>query len=735
MMYLLFAGTMFLSAALLFCVQPLLARLILPLLGGSPAVWNTCMVFFQAVLLAGYLYAHAATAWLGVRRQALLHAALVWVPLLVLPLGLVADASRSVPSQGNPIPWLLGVLLASVGLPFFVVSTTAPLLQKWFAGTGHPAAHDPYFLYSASNLGSILALLSYPFLLEPLFTLKMQGWLWTAGYVLLACLIAVCALFVWRARPAATKSETNPGSLATDHFPLTTARRLRWVALAFVPSSLMLGVTLYISTDIAAIPLLWVIPLALYLLSFILVFASRPPLPHYAVSALMPMVVLGALVLFLLGGSHSSWPMLGFHLLAFFVVALFCHGELAQDRPPAAHLTEFYLWLSVGGVLGGLFNTLVPPLLFTQVSVAEYPLVLVFACLLLPVPVAGRSLWARRWLDVAVPLAFGASTVAIFFVWKPPAQLGIPLLVILTGLCYPLVSRPLRLALSLLMILVPLITLDLAGHTLHRERTFFGLLRVTDDPDTSLRKLMHGSTMHGIQDLRPERRGEPLAYYHRTGPIGQVFEDFNARAPNGRVAAIGLGVGALACYAQPGQDWTFFEIDPAVVRIARNPDLFTYLADCKAHSLQIVLGDARLQLAQTRECYDLIVLDAFSSDSIPVHLLTAEALGVYLEHLAPGGSLAFHISNRYLDLKPVLADLASTCPAGPLICYARDDVEVSEAETKAGKLPSQWVVMARAAADLGPLTSDPRWQRLPERPGATGWTDDFSNILSVFRWQ
>jgi hypothetical protein len=449
---LLFAVTLFLSAALLFCVQPLIAKMILPLLGGAPAVWNTCMVFFQALLLAGYSYAHASIAWLGARRQAMLHLGLLVLPALTLPLltlpfriahgeplpldlpGLSELANP--PTEANPIPWLLLLLLVSVGLPFLVLSTSAPVLQKWFAGTGHPAARDPYFLYAASNLGSMLALLGYPILLEPFLGLVQLSHFWTIGYGAFVLLTLACAVQLWRAPADLQKGIHRPEEatglvLSSSSRPVTAGRRLCWVALAFVPSSLMLGVTTYLTTDVAAIPLLWVLPLALYLLTFILVFARQPPLSHRGLVWLMPLVVV-LLVFLLMLPQQLQLLFLPLHLVGFFVIALVCHGELARDRPAPAHLTEFYLWLSVGGVLGGLFNGLLAPLVFDRI--AEYPLALVLACLLRPsrvdngaempgAPVTtapgGRFLTADRWADLVLPLVVGAVTLGVAFAWKP----------------------------------------------------------------------------------------------------------------------------------------------------------------------------------------------------------------------------------------------------------------------------------------------------------------------------
>lgn len=734
-MVLLFSLAMFLSALLLFLVQPMFAKMALPLLGGTPAVWNTCMVFYQAVLLAGYAYAHWSAQFLGVRRQALLHLALLAAVLAVLPI----EAARgwTPPAAGNPVPWLLMLLAVSVGLPFFVLSATAPMLQKWFAQTPHPAAPDPYFLYGASNLGSMAALLSYPVLVEPYLRLARQSWAWAGGYLLFALLLALCALVLWKsprpmAEPAASGAPENPAAP-----PPAMSRRLWWVVLSLVPSSLLLAVTTYISTDIAAVPLLWIIPLTLYLLTFVLVFARRPLLSHRWMVRLMPLAVIPLAVIFSWG--LKWWFLFPVHLAAFFIIAMVCHGELMARRPDTAHLTEYYLWISAGGVLGGLFTALVAPLVFK--NVVEYPLMLLAACLLKPAtPSRPASPWTH-WFDLLWPLALALSLAATVRVLVLP---GLPGKVRLFGIifaplaagiiCHHFSSRPLRFALALgAILLVPM------SHNpqqplkvIHQDRNFFGVLEVKHDPKGNYHWLTHGTTLHGAQSLDPARRREPLTYFTRTGPLGQVFEGFSPRHPQARIAVVGLGAGATASYLTSGQKLVFYEIDPAVTRVARDHRFFTFLADCPGR-VEVVMGDARLSLKDAPDAhFDLFILDAFSSDSIPVHLVTREALALYLDKTREPGLLVFHISNRYLDLKPVLANLARD---RGLICLARGDTKLDEKEKKELKTPSEWVVMARHPESLDWLAADPRWRRLAGAPGETLWTDDFSNILTVFKWR
>jgi spermidine synthase len=744
-MLMLFAVTLFVSSALLFLLQPMFAKMVLPMLGGSPAVWNTCVVFFQAALLAGYAYVHIVTARLSLRAQVILHGALLLVAAVTFPIGL--HAGWTPPTDHNPIPWLLQVLFVSVGLPFFVVSTTAPLLQKWFSGTGHPSASDPYFLYAASNAGSIVALLSYPVLVEPVLRLRDQSASWAIGYGVLAVLTTSCAVVAWRAtQHAKVPQRTGAGAVpdgsnvaGRDGFrreleaapTLPWSRRLKWLALAAAPSSLMLGVTTYLSTDIAAVPLLWIVPLVLYLVSFIAAFGTTSARLIDAARRALPLIVLPLVLVLFAQSTQPALLIISLHLAGFFVVALVCHFELATSRPSTVYLTEFYLWIAVGGFAGGLFNTLLAPVIFN--SVAEYPAALAVACML-----GSRrfqsELASSGWRSGVIRVALVGTCAASIAILAPRfaltsqgllASLGVPAL-----LSFSLSRRPVYFGAAVGAI-AGAAGLYTAGYgtVIHRERTFFGVYRVILDPDGRYRSLYHGTTLHGRQSLDPSRSMEPLTYYHRTGPIGQLLTAFADRHPTGRVGAVGLGTGSLAPYATAGQHWTFYEIDPAVVRISEDPRYFTYLPNAPAGTC-IVLGDARLSLtAAAPHAYDLLILDAFSSDAIPVHLLTREALGVYRNALAPNGVIAFHISNRHLDLQPVLANLAQDEHMAALI---RSDA-VTEESHRGGNTSSVWLVMAQAREDLSTLLADSRWVP-PRREAASAlWTDDFSNIWTVFR--
>jgi len=754
-MALLFSVTLLVSAALLFSIQPMIGKIILPKLGGTPAVWNTCMVFFQATLLLGYAYAHLLTR-LRTRRQALIHLGLILLPLFSLPIQISNKAISMIPDENNPIPWLIGFLIVSTGLPFLTVSTTAPLLQRWFSSTRHRHAHDPYFLYSASNLGSMIGLLSYPVLVEPRLSLMEQSWLWAVGYVCLAILVTCCALVLWYSKTEASAVSVNKNIVLNHHKhslysmasekeivsnkeDISYLRLLRWVLFAFLPSSLMLGVTTYLTTDIAPFPLLWVVPLAIYLFTFILVFARRPVLPPQWLGRVLGMCSIVLLIAFITGANHPAWLMTVLNLLLFFAAAMIFHGEVAKDRPTPSGLTKFYLCISIGGVLGGLFNAIIAPLVFK--SVIEYPLVMLLACALMPT--AGKSGNAKLELtslrrDAAWAVGIGLLTAVLIFTmhgfrlnpWRFSTLFifGLPAL-----MTYRFVRNPMRFGYSLAAIFaVGLLYTSADGRTLMVERNFFGVLRVTQDAGGRYHQLFHGNTMHGRQSIDQLRQGEALSYYYHTGPIGQVFDLFNASSHTS-VGIIGLGAGSLTAYAKPTQDWTYYEINPTVERIARNPKFFTFLTNSGARTLTVILGDARLRLKNAQDQqYDLFVLDAFSSDSIPMHLITSEALRIYLEKLANGGILAFHITNRRLDLKPVFANLAHHAN---LIGLIRDDSQVDFSERSNGKEGSVWVVMARRNDDVASLINDSRWQQLHPDPRVGLWTDDFSNIMSVIKWK
>jgi SAM-dependent methyltransferase len=769
-----FGLAIFLNAALLFAVQPMFTKMVLPLLGGSPSVWNTCLLFFQSALLGGYVYAHLTSRIWRPLVQAGVHLTLLLLSLVLLPIHVSRMLARPAGSL-LPIPWLLGLLALSLGLPFFLLSAGAPMLQRWFATTRHRSADNPYFLYAASNLGSFTALLAYPFVIEPRLPLSQQSVSWLEFYYVLLALIAACAAAAYfLRRPAVSDTVLStvvrepdpaeavaleghgalPGSvrhLVEEHHsvadrllpepdqPITQptiipngAWRLRWVLLSFAPSSLLIGTTTYLSTDIASAPFLWVIPLALYLLTFVLVFARRPPLNRNFMLFLQLVLGLTLMVQICIGPSASLVTQGTLHLFTFFVMAMVCHRELADSRPRPEYLTEFYLWMSLGGVLGGVFNVVVAPLLYN--SLVEYPFALIIAFGLRPSP--QRSIGSRRdlFLDVLLPALLCAAVWGGFRLPTPPDAWGKYGTQIFLGVAAAIVAffwhRPLRLALGLGAIYAGVKLADAAtSDIILQRRSFFGIYRVREMLEYHV--LQNGTTTHGGQSQRPERRKEPLTYYYRTGPLGQLFDNVVNERPHRRVAIVGLGTGTTACYGRAGEHWTYYEIDPLVVRIARSPAFFSYLRDCEP-KIDIVLGDARLSLQQAPDSeFDLIILDAFSSDAIPVHLLTREALALYLRKLKEGGAVTFHISNRFLDLRPVLIGLANDAR----VPGALGDNDVTDAER--GKLyyGTRWIVIAKKPATLASLVRQQGWIPLPPAPAGRVWTDDYSDILSVMRWR
>jgi hypothetical protein len=795
-MTLLFAVTLFLSALLLFWVEPLAGKMVLPLLGGAPAVWNTCLLFFQAVLLAGYGYVLASTRWLSARAQVALHVALLLVAALALPV-VINESRGGVPDDARPALWLLKTLALTAGPPFFALSAGAPLLQSWFSRTRDPSAADPYFLYAASNAGSLLALLAFPALFEPNLTLGGQSRAWAFGYGALVLLVVACAAAALRAGKGRGETrdarrltgEDDAVALTDDESDArrpTLRRRLRWALLAFAPSSLVLGVTTYVTTDLVAVPLLWVVPLALYLLSFVIVFGRRRVIPRALAAKVLPGAAVMLALVYLSGATQPALFLILFHLLFLFAASLVCHGMLADDRPDARRLSEFYLWLALGGALGGLFNALVAPLLFN--TVVEYPLVIVLASYLRPAfrPERGRLLGLRlggrrdprvsrfgaeagdkldegaavderdavvdesdvvkerrvRLVGLLPPLYLGALAAALAFmaqrfemrsVERAALALGAPLFL----LNYFFAPRPLRFAVGLgAVMLASALFYEPPGRVLHASRNFYGAHRVSSDESNSVHWLRHGSTLHGTQLTDITRGCEPLSYYHRDGPLGSVFNALGAkedgRAPRS-VAVVGLGAGTTVAYSRAGERWTFYEIDPEVIDIARDPSLFTYLTSCAAAPVNVVTGDARLRLREApASAYDLIVLDAFSSDAVPAHLLTREAVALYLSKLAPGGLLAFHVSNRSLELERVALGVAAD--AGLAARVFADEYRPNDEGADPNHDPSTWVVAARDTEDLGALARDARWQTATARNRRLElWRDDFSNVVTLFK--
>lgn len=725
----LFAGTMFISALLMFSVQPMFAKIVLPHLGGSPSVWAVAMVFFQTVLLCGYAYAHMISRYLSSPRGVIVHILILLVAMVSLPIGLAHGWSRP-PEEGVAF-WVLGVFAVSVGLPFFAISGNAPLLQAWFARTGHTHASDPYFLYGASNIGSLLALLSYPVIVEPFFPVQTQSEDWAVLYSVLVALVGVSGLFMLLQRTHMNGAVRREDSL--NIASVSWSRRLHWIVLAFIPSGLLVAFTNHISTDVAAAPFLWVIPLSLFLLTFIIAFQHKPVIPHKWMLALQPILVAVLLVTIPLDVfSDHILISLGVTLVSFFVLAMVCHGELIRLRPRAENLTEFYLLMSFGGMLGGIFTGLVAPMIFSSVS--EYPLLILLSLAARPDLLKGKAdTWRREGMIALAVLGAIIAVVVVQEIISESKEI-VPLLigVCLLG-CVIALSREnaVRLFLQAGVLVVVIMFILPVPKYYESIRGFFGVNKVLASPRGDFRLLLHGTTIHGAQRIDANGKPvgsppEPLTYYNRKGAFADVIEAIRAHRPLRNVAAVGLGTGSLACYKQPGETWKFFEIDPLVVQIARDPKRFTFLSGC-APDVPVIIGDARLTLSDEKAAaFDLMFLDAFSSDAIPVHLLTIDAIRSYLEKLSEDGVLLFHISNRYMNLVPVLSAAARHLSLAGRVHYPKP----RKGTLNDYKTDSLVVVLSRSDSNLGRLSNDPRWLALPivtQRP----WTDDFSNILGA----
>ncbi|OYX38184.1 MULTISPECIES: spermidine synthase [unclassified Sphingomonas] len=723
---LIFAVAILAGSFLLFLVQPMVARMALPRLGGAPAVWNSAMLVYQALLLGGYAYAHALGR-IPVRAQALVHVSVLAFAALWLPIGLIA---MDLPADAQPalwVPWLLGL---SIGPLFLAISAQAPLLQRWFSAA-HPG-RDPYALYAASNLGSFGGLIAYPLLVEPGLALDAQSAVWSAGYALVAVLVIVCALALPRGEKAV--AVTEPASPAP-----ATRTICHWILLAFVPSGMMLATTTYITTDIVAMPLLWVIPLGLYLLSFSIAFAANRVLAD-AITRFAPLQILlfgGVMV-----GGFQGMPYFnaGVALTLLFTISVCLHTTMYRQRPAPDRLTGFYLAMSLGGALGGVFAALVAPVLFDWTW--EYPLLVIAAGLLAPQELVISPLAFLWWGDaqrqrivtLAVALSVGLLIVAATHdvaAFQAGQGRGAAFAAIV-ALGLVVLGRRLPFAIVLggaLVIFGGFQAAMISWQGDARTRSYFGIYTVGGND--RVRQLSHGTTVHGTQLIgSPERERMPTAYYVPGSGIGQAMralpEFYGQRA---RVGVVGLGAGTLACYAQPGQDWRFYEIDPAMVRIARDTGQFSFLSRCLPDPT-IVIGDARLNLAaQAADSLDLLALDAFSSDSVPMHLMTREAFASYDRVLAPNGLLLVHISNRFLDLEPVVAAAATAGGWSAVKLLYRPGPKAPEGETV-----SAWVALSRDKAVIARLKSrGGSWQPLNPRSGFTPWTDDYSTILPLLK--
>ncbi|RDV07892.1 hypothetical protein DXH95_07300 [Sphingorhabdus pulchriflava] len=726
----LFVLTILTGSFLLFLVQPMVARMALPRLGGAPAVWNSAMLVYQALLLAGYAYAHRLSRE-APKRQAGVHLAVLIAAALWLPISL---ASFAIPADGSPIFWVPWLLLASIGPLFFAVAAQAPLMQRWFGLAGNRG--EPYALYAASNLGSFGGLIAYPLLVEPNMPIKAQTWLWSGLYALLFLLVLICARAIWNDRSnAAVRTE-----IKTE--PITWKQRLYWVALAAVPSGLMLSTTSHLTTDLMAMPLIWVIPLGLYLLSFTVAFADNRLLADILSRSAAFVLLLGGASIFMLWGT-AVFTGLGVSVTLLFVLAVALHAEMYRTRPDASQLTEFYLMMSVGGVIGGFFCAIVAPLLFNWTW--EHPILLLAAALLLPQlrlfslgeeETFGKFGWTLATTLIAiVALGIGIYVGKELGLESQRIKTALIAVILIAGV----VVSGRRVALSVVLAGAMLanggwnnLTLSLSDT---RMRSYFGTYTINQSSDASVRWLSHGTTMHGMQLL--DQPTLPISYYGESSGVGiasrRAEELFG---PGAAIGVVGLGTGTLACYKKPGQEWHFFEIDPLMVEIARDRKIFSFLEKC-APDTKMHVGDARLTLSeQPKGSFDLLAIDAFSSDSIPLHLLTKEAFAVYRRALKPNGILLVHISNRYIDLNPVIAAEAA---AGKWAAALRFDSPPVGAVNQ-GMRPSQWIAMSPDPGKLAQLTGmvydkrpaffyPDRWIKLkPPRPDDR-WTDDYASVL------
>lgn len=735
----LFTATMFLSAFLLFAVQPMFAKMVLPVLGGASSVWAVALCFFQAALLAGYTYAHVITRYAPPAWAGIIHVMVALCALVVLPIGLPQGWSE--PPPGEPYLWQLGLFTVAIGLPFVAVAANAPLLQAWFARSGHPHARDPYFLYSASNLGSLIALLSYPFVLEPAFGLTALSRDWTLLYVVLIVALATCFALIRKHSVVCTDGVVSDvPQMGTAAAAPTWPSRFGWIGLALVPAALLTAFTTHIATDIASAPLLWVLPLALYLLTFVLAFQERLPMPMWLLLPAQLAAVLFAL-LELSQTKEDKWTLTSAAgVAAFFLSALVAHRTLYLLRPRARDLTDFYLAMSLGGVLGGLFAALIAPKLFSEVY--EYPLLIALALACRPGVFAACN---RRPIEL---LWIGGIAVAGFVLiqfgsgWATSLGLSFgawgftPALVLLfAAIALAFMQHGARQLATALMMFAAVVMLPSAVKRGQAQRSYFGVYRVSLSENSDFNVLTHGTTLHGAQRIRDMFGysvvdNTPGTYYYPDSPMANAVRIVQSRriaAPDkGRFGIVGLGTGSLACYAKKGERWRFFEIDPVVVDIAAKSNYFTFLHNCLPKT-DIVIGDARLTLAKEPDAsFDLLIIDAFTSDAVPVHLMTAEALQLYASKLKDDGVVVLHISNRYLDLDSVLGVTRRLVPGLHGMIVADDQANGSYAQNI-----STIAVFAKSEGVLAPFR---------ELYGAQGfrqsdvgaWTDDASDILGPF---
>jgi len=729
-----FTTSMLISALLLFFVQPMFTKMVLPLLGGSSGVWNTAMVFFQTVLLGGYLYAHLLTKFFNFKTQIMIHGLMMLVSIIFLPIAVPSEWAQ--PVAGTPVLWLIGLFTVVLGMPFFALSANAPLMQKWFSYTSHEKADDPYFLYAASNVGSLFSLLSYPILIEPLFKVSEQSFAWAFGFVALMIGLMACGMLAHSMRKGYSKTSSDVAAdmSSEKQKKIKASDRIFWTLCAIIPSGLMLAVTTHITSNIASAPLLWVLPLALYLLTFIIAFAPKP----YLATKLLGYLFLPAAGLMILSaklhlGDHiGAGPEVILHLIGFFIITQFCHNRLAENRPSATNLTEFYFFMSLGGVLGGASIALLAPLMF--VNSYEYSMMIVASAFV--VSINGFKLkFTKQTLLFSAVLLIGVLWLVGIVPSIEDKIFGKILLgysVLLLVLYIMLKPAYLKNALYVMSIwaLASGLTIENSSN-IFADRSFFGISRVTAEQtdDGLVHDFIHGNTVHNRQLRGEANEAYPLSYYAPEGSFGQAIDAVRADKGRLKVAAIGLGAGALACHIQKDEDWVFYEIDPLVEKMARDPALFSFIDKC-APDVPIKIGDARLTLAdEAKGSHDMIIVDAFSSDAIPAHLMTVEALELYQSLLKEDGFVFFHTSNRNLDVTSVAINIAEAAGYG-----SRATLFISDKTMKHHKLVnSSAAVMVGKEASLERIFADnPDWKKQKGNPIVGIWSDDFTHILGAY---
>lgn len=759
-MVLYFIATVFLSATLLFSVQPMVAKTLLPVFGGSSSVWTTCMLFYQTMLLLGYLYAHFVMKRVPRKVQLVGHITML---VIALGAGILYDTPSPPPEASTfPVPWLILQLMLVSGLPFFMISSAGPLVQGWFARTGHARSHDPYFLYAASNAGSLIGLLAYPFVIEPMIGLDTQRMVWLGGFGVFV-LLSAGAILMTKKETAFPKDSvpTKQSESDPDEESIGWSRRLRWMFYAFVPSTMLLGVTSHISMDVASFPMLWVLPLAVYIATMIVAFAvnAEKLVESMRKPVVAALVGAGILVAIKIQSVASIEAVIAVQMILLTTVGMLGHGMLSADRPKASHLTEFYLVMSIGGALGGLFNGIVAPLIFE--TTWEYQIALLCGAALLPwrkIANLAESKDRKRSKLIRYGLPIASLLVVVLsgmFAVPLIRRLGLdgwaPILMFLLMALIPMLLMVFAWKDGLACMLILLVPIGIAAieeladkNILLRERTFYGVLSVVDkgyvDPVTLewtvIRSLQHGTTDHGIELIDLNRTGPatPQGYYNPMSPCGMTIRAVQQMRPFGmRVGAVGLGTGAVAAFNRETDLINYFEIDPGVAEIAQNPEYFSYLSDAKGE-LNVELGDGRLLLEQERTSgdpvYDLLIIDAFSSDSIPVHLLTDEAVGLYFDRITDDGVVLIHISNRHLDLHPLIYKLGKAHDS--IVMFKDQPRSEIDEDQQQYWLPSIWMALTKDLDTAVALNQEGMQEMTQPEFDVRIWTDQYSNILPLF---